>query len=161
MKLWLITGLLLSGRVNRLINFSLSVNVSLAIVANPDSVPQFWCRLGGNLLKVNCDAAVKGNQADVACLVRDRSGSILDGFCKRVASGLSVLMVEALAVREACVFCLKAGIVEARIESDNAYVVAWCLKEDGIPPWEISPVICDIGSLAQSSSLFHGYSYIG
>lgn len=55
--------------------------------------------------------------AAVACVVRDSSGPILDGFGKRVASGSLVLLAEAIVIREAYVFYLKAGIVEACIES--------------------------------------------
>ncbi|KAM7529327.1 hypothetical protein LguiB_032737 [Lonicera macranthoides] len=131
------------------------VSATLTIVAYPDSVPLSWCCPSGDLLKEDCDADVKGNRAAFACvvLVHDRSGSISDDFGKRVASGSSVLPIEALAVRKTCVSCLKVSIIEACIEINNASIVAWCSEEGGVPPWEISPIIYDIRSLAQSSPL--------
>lgn len=115
------------------------VSVTLTIVAYPDSVPQSWCCPSGDLLKENCNAAVKGNRAALACVVHDRSGSISDGFGKRVASGSSVSLIEALAVRKTCVSCLKVSIIEACIEINNASIVAWCSEESGVPPWGIKP----------------------
>lgn len=80
------------------------------------------------MLKVNYNAAVKGIEVALACVVRNYSGSIVDGFGKRIASGSSVFLAEAIAMREACVFCLRASISEAIIESDNPSVVAWCMS---------------------------------
>lgn len=59
----------------------------------------------------------------------------------------SVLLAEALAVREDCLLCIKNNISYAVIENDLAVGVSWCLKEDGEPPWDIFAVIADIKSL--------------
>lgn len=69
-----------------------------------------------------------------------------------------MLLVEDIALREACVFCLKAGLLEACIESDNATVVSWCINADGVPPWEISSVISYINPLLREHlSLLWGF----
>ncbi|KAM7459451.1 hypothetical protein LguiA_036445 [Lonicera macranthoides] len=55
-------------------------------------------------IKVNCGAAVKNGSAAIACAVCDNSGFLLDGFGKLIAPGSSVLVAEAVTIREACVF---------------------------------------------------------
>lgn len=62
--------------------------------------------------------------------MRDEAGSIKDGFGRRIASGTSFFLAKALMIREACIFCLKAGIAEACIESDKSSIVTWCINED-------------------------------
>lgn len=64
-----------------------------------------------NALKINCDAAVKGSSGTLGCIIRDHSGSIVECFGKQISVS-SVYLAEALAVREACLFCVKAGIVQ-------------------------------------------------
>lgn len=51
---------------------------------------------------------------------------------------------EAIAFREACVFCAKSSISKAGIDSDYANVLA-CGSSD--PPWEVANVIIDFKSL--------------
>lgn len=62
--------------------------------------------------KVNCDAAMKGNKIGITYV-------LLDGFSKRISYGSLVLVVEAVAIREVCIFSLKAGISEIFAHSDN------------------------------------------
>lgn len=79
-------------------------------------------------------------QVAVACVIQDIKGSFIDGFGKVIAPNSSVLLAEAIAVREACILCIKVGIREACIESYNSSVVSWCINADGVLPWEIRTI---------------------
>ncbi|KAM7461529.1 hypothetical protein LguiA_029650 [Lonicera macranthoides] len=108
--------------------------------------PSRWSCLSCRRLKVNCDAAA-------ACIIRDSNGSLIHGFSKVIAPSSSVLVAEAIAVKETCILCIKAGIKKACTKSDNSLVVSWCIEEDGIPPGEVRTVIEDIRQLASRASL--------
>lgn len=58
----------------------------------------------------------------------------------------SVSVAEALAFREASIFCVKTGISRVGIEGDCANVIAWCSFGSSDPPWEVAPIISDIRS---------------
>ncbi|KAM7526849.1 hypothetical protein LguiA_016751 [Lonicera macranthoides] len=76
---------------------------------------------------------VKKDFAFVACVARDSLGRLLI-IIFRVKSPppqCSVMLAEALAIKEVCLFFIKSGITYAVIESDSAIVVSWCLKEAG------------------------------
>lgn len=66
-------------------------------------------------------------------MLRDSFGTILDGFNKRIMLGYLILLVEAIAISEGCVLCLKARISEACIQSENSSVVSWCIDIDREP----------------------------
>ena len=57
---------------------------------------------------------VKRSSRAIACVVRDHSGALLDCFGKPVSVS-SVFMAEALAIREACTFWLKVGVLNVVI----------------------------------------------
>ncbi|KAM7508793.1 hypothetical protein LguiA_019246 [Lonicera macranthoides] len=64
----------------------------------------------------------------------------------------SVLLAKALAVRIACLFCLRFGYRGAIIEFDCATVTKWCNALDEAPPWEIAMVMEDIHVRSSESS---------
>lgn len=64
-----------------------------------------------------------------------------------------MLLAEAIAIREACIYCIKSGFSDVCIESDNASIVSWCSALSGAPPWEIVAVVKYIISHAQLASL--------
>lgn len=72
---------------------------------NKELTSNKWRRLTS--FKVNCDTAAKNNKVAVACVIRDGSGLVLNGFKKRTASGSLVFLVEASAVGKHVSFALK------------------------------------------------------
>lgn len=91
--------------------------------------------------------------AAISCVARNSSCSILDGFGKIIALGSFVLVAEAIAISEACVFCLKAGLSQVCVESNNSTMVSWCIGVECLPPWEIRYIFEDIKELAFSAVL--------
>lgn len=78
---------------------------------------------------------------------------LLESFGSKLGVPRSVLLAEAVAVREACIFCSKTGLLNVCIDTDSLEVVSWCLEMDGIPLWEIAAVTYDIWELAANCSL--------
>jgi len=108
-----------------------------------------WSPPPVGVMKINCDAAWKNSKAAFGCIIRDHEGSVLECFGARF-SALSVQMAEAIAIREACIFCLKAGISNVIIENDNASVVSWCVRSRTSPNWDCKSVVAGILALADS-----------
>ena len=106
----------------------------------------------GEAIKINCDAAVKRGMAVIACVARDAHSSILECVGSKLPSHCSMLMAESLAIKEAHLLCIKDGFDSATIENASSVMISWCLKEDGVPPWDISAVIADIRSLSEGRS---------
>ena len=73
-------------------------------------------------LKLNCDAAVKRSSGALGCIICNSLGYVVECFGKQISVS-SVFLAEALAIREACLFCANAGIGNAFIGSDNSSVV--------------------------------------
>ena len=70
----------------------------------------------------------------------------------------SVAHAKAFAVREACIFCSKAGISLVTVENDKCLVINWCLDLSSSPPWICGSIIQDIRSFA--SQLFISFSHV-
>lgn len=83
----------------------------------------------------------------------DSNGCLIDCFGSKFNSPCLVLVAEVLVVREACIFCIKGGLSGVCLESDSSGVVSWCIKSDGVPPWEIAAVVSDIQVLASRGDL--------
>lgn len=77
------------------------------------------------------------------CIVWDCTGSILECFGSALSVS-SVFMAEALAFREACVFCLKAGLKGVILESDILLVVDWCKSLNSAAHWDCLVVVENI-----------------
>ena len=99
------------------------------------------------VLKINCDAAWKNAETAFGCVIRNHEGLLLECFGARFRAS-SVLMAEAMAIREACIFCLKGGIRNVVIECDNASVVSWCDQSGKSPQWDCISIVADISALA-------------
>ena len=97
--------------------------------------PFHWSPHTTPFLKINYDASVLESLGALRCVVNDQSGVIVECFGNsRTVS--TVFMSEALTIRETCVFCLKAGIKEVVIESDNLSVIDWCNSQTPTLPWD-------------------------
>ena len=66
----------------------------------------------------------------------------------------SVYQVGALAVREACIFCLKSGVSSVVIKNDNSAIISWCSKKYLVPPWDCSMIMCDILEFVLVANLY-------
>lgn len=81
-------------------------------------MPVSWSPDINKRFKINCDAAVSSEEA-VACVIRDGFGNLVDFFGKRI-NAVPVFVAEALAIREACIFCCKSGISNIVSEGESA-----------------------------------------
>ena len=52
-----------------------------------------------------------------------------------------IQLIEALAFREASIFCAKINIFRVGIESDCINVIAWCSFRGLDPSWKVAPII--------------------
>lgn len=102
------------------------------------------------MIKINCDAIVKHGKCAFGCIVRDDSRLILECFGNFIPSS-SILAAEMAAIREACIFCSKAGIKDIIIEFDNLLAINWCKYLNYPPPWKCKCLVEDV--LNMSSSL--------
>ncbi|XP_039173738.1 uncharacterized protein LOC120296136 [Eucalyptus grandis] len=85
------------------------------------TTPPTWRAPRTGCLKLNIDGSL-GPEGAVACVVRDSSGTLLDGFTKTVWAE-SILQVETLGVLEALKFLQGKESVEAVVETDAKLVV--------------------------------------
>lgn len=70
--------------------------------------------------------------------MRNKEGKLIECLGKSFHAA-SVSMV-----REACFFCLKAGISNVVIERDNLDVLNFCSDLNRAPPWDCKAVLSDI-----------------
>ncbi|KAI8031604.1 hypothetical protein LOK49_LG01G00240 [Camellia lanceoleosa] len=107
--------------------------------------------------KLNCDAAVdlKLGKGSVAVLVRDHMGQLVDGLVSKIRLR-SVAQGELLAIRYACLMAAAFDLTDVQIESDSQSVIHLCVSE-GVPPWELLALLCDVRALASSRHL--GFSW--
>ncbi|KAL3719594.1 hypothetical protein ACJRO7_004550 [Eucalyptus globulus] len=86
--------------------------------------PPTWRAPKIGCLKLNVDGSLgeESTEGEVACVVRDPSGTLLDGFTKTVCAESS-FQVETLGVLEALKFLKENAIDEAVVETDSQLVV--------------------------------------
>ena len=92
------------------------------------------------VLKINCNAALIGDRGAFACALRNENGSLLECFGFQFSTS-SVILADAFAIRQACLFCLKASISNVVIENDNSQVINLCSSNSLDPPWDCSFII--------------------
>ncbi|XP_028055940.1 uncharacterized protein LOC114260082 [Camellia sinensis] len=112
-----------------------------------------WFPPPRGLWKFNCDAAVdlKHGMGTVVVLLRDHTGQLVDGMVRTTRLRF-VVQCELLAIRHACLMADALNLTTAEIESDCKSVIQLCVSE-GVPPWELLALICDVRSLASHRSL--------
>ncbi|KAL3734762.1 hypothetical protein ACJRO7_024007 [Eucalyptus globulus] len=111
--------------------------------------PLTWQALKTGSLKLNVDRLLSEGSTEgaVACVVRDSSGSLLDGFTKTVRAE-TVLQVETLGVLKALKYLKEKEIGEAVMESDNQ-VLANHLKREEQTDWQACGVLFECRVLLQ------------
>ncbi|XP_039155694.1 uncharacterized protein LOC120287080 [Eucalyptus grandis] len=87
---------------------------------NQNDLNQQWHPPAKGFLKVNIDAAYLShcNDASVACVCRDSSGILLDGFARSVSAS-SALRVEVLGLNQTLKFLLQRGRGSNYIEVES------------------------------------------
>ncbi|KAI7995021.1 hypothetical protein LOK49_LG11G00195 [Camellia lanceoleosa] len=103
--------------------------------------------------KLNCDAAVDLKQSGnlYSSSSSDHNGQLVDGMARQTCLR-SVAQCELLAIRHACLMADALNLNTVEIESDCKSVIQLCVSE-GVPPWELLALICDVRSLASRRSL--------
>lgn len=104
-------------------------------------------------INFNCDASWKEEFGGGfgAVILRNHRGELLNGKKLKV-TGSSVLVCEALTLREACLMAKALDLRAAQIESDNKCLISLCVSEL-VPPWECGCVILDIRQLVLDLNL--------
>ena len=105
-----------------------------------------WIPPTSNIVKLNCDASFKCNQAAVGIIARDHLGSVI--FCSGESfPATSPLMAELCAIRNACRLVVDYGWQNAIVESDSKLAISLASTEQ-VPPWNLAVIVDDIRTWA-------------
>lgn len=111
-----------------------------------------WTRLDLGVLKFNVDGSFKGGNhpAGIGIVVRDDSGSVVDGFHGFLQS-FSVAGVEALALLKACRMVDTLQVEKAWFKTDCKDLAVAVLSNCEDVDWRCGPLIHDISGALRSN----------
>lgn len=83
-----------------------------------------WQKPPSDVLKINCDASVRGNGfVGIGFVIRNNLGKVRGAGVDRIHGNLEVDCVKALAVRHALRFAKDFGVSKLIVESDKSKVI--------------------------------------
>ncbi|KAL5751927.1 hypothetical protein ACOSQ2_022434 [Xanthoceras sorbifolium] len=125
--------------------------ISAQVKANSYTVPNTprviprWSAPKRNLIKVNTNAGMNPNKnlVGLEIILRDHSSSVLAASVKKLATGYSVSIAEAVAVLKGLQLALDLDLLPAIVETDSLDV-ATAINNPSVYLFEVGLVISDI-----------------